>query len=212
MPYCRICQVRPVDKEGGVCTKCGGDAGNEPVIIRRRNIRTAPVITPEKEEREIAIPPTHVEPGEVYNSDNVIKGAVAQGTVRNVCTIQDVRHGLWKWFFCFSKGIGFPKSSESTKFQVLNILNSEDFRNRTVTDNVIVYGRLAKGMPKDGDEVRIYGKRMMDNDIIATRIEHLPDGGDAQFDPEPLPAGAVAGITIGAFAVAILAIGMLLLA
>ena len=123
-------------------------------------------------------------------------GAITEGVVRNIQKKQDSRFGIGKWMYCFFSGISFTTSSDMMEFQVFNNWNSSSSSSGPSADKVIVYGTIQNGEPVNDNTVKIYGKRVQNNFIVAEQIENTTDGTYATFSPAHISATAVRIITL----------------
>lgn len=153
------------------------------------------------------VPPTvSAPPSQTVTPSN--DSALTEGVVRNVQKKEDSRYGLERWLYCFINGISFAFTPDVMEFQVFSNWNSTSNSSGVSADKVVIYGTMNVGEPANDNTVKVYGKRLNNNYIIAERIENTTDGTFVVFRPFRIPPAVVRAISI--FVFALVTVGLIL--
>lgn len=181
------------------------DNSNSTTVIRRgRRPQQAPVVnnTSSVVTQPVVSQPVYVPAQDEDDNKNQEKtnGALTEGVVRNIQKKKDIRGPIGKWFYCFFNGISFTSSPEMMEFQVYVNWNNTSNASGYSADKVIVYGNMEAGEPINDNSVRVYGKKLNNNFIVAEQIENTTDGTFTQFNPAHIPAMMVRFVTVSVLA------------
>lgn len=177
--------------------------------IDPQNSRTSvPVFRPGQAERILANHYSNNYPDYPQSTDEPTSGRipVTQGIVRNINMDNQKRSGFIKWMRSLFLGTPFTWDDEITMFQVFpdfsgTVLN----RQGNAADQVVMYGHLNRGMISENNEVEIYGRRDVRNNIIAHTVVNRSTG--ARIIPRhSLSATVIRVITL--LVMALLALGL----
>lgn len=118
-----------------------------------------------------------------------VEKPVSSGIAQNITSDFQRRPFLFKWFRSVFTGMPYTAGDEITTFQVfpLNQTNAYNTMGNTC-DQVMIHGRIQPGMLGKGNAVEVYGKRNVNNHVIATRICNQASGAKIE------PAGALSAV------------------
>ena len=118
------------------------------------------------------------------------------GIVKNVKEDCPKKLFITKWFRSLFTGHPLPLDDDVTMFQVFPDYASSTFNAQgNACDQVIVYGRLKKGLLCENNDVEVYGNRDSSNNIVAKKVINKASG--TSIIPErTLSAGLVWFITL----------------
>lgn len=123
-------------------------------------------------------------------------GALSEGIVRNVIQKQDRQGKASRWFNSLFSGVAYSSEPNMLEFQVFKSWDPSNVNSGPSADKVIVYGAIATGEPLNDNTVKVYGKRLPNNIIVADNIENTTDGTFTTFDPPLKSASEVRMITV----------------
>lgn len=102
---------------------------------------------------------------------------ISVGIVKNMILDRPRKSFLSKWVRTMFTGIPFALDNDVTAFQVFPDLTGTALNAiGNACDQVIVYGRLAKGAISENNDVEVFGRRDAKNNIIAKKIRNKASG------------------------------------
>lgn len=128
-------------------------------------------------------------------------GPLAVGIVKNVNTDTEENPFFTKLFRSLFHGSPFPHDPELTTFQVFpdftgSALNAQG----NACDQVILYGKINKGVISENNDVEVYGYRDSSNNIIVSYVRNKASG------TMITPTGATSATTVRVLVMMILGI------
>lgn len=116
-------------------------------------------------------------PAKKKTASKVGKHPLTTGIVKNLVVDKQERSFISRWFRALFTGTPYLMDDEITMFQIF-----PDYTGTSLTasgnacDQVIVYGKLNHGAVNENNEVEVYGRRDLSNNIIAKTIKNKASG------------------------------------
>lgn len=130
----------------------------------------------------------------------VSQSYVTKGIAKNIVEdVEEKRGFLHKYFRALIWGYPYCMIDNLISFQVFpDYTGQATTSSGTACDQIVVYGKINKGLINENNEVEIYGKRASDGTICVNYIKNLASG--TRIKPTGIiPATIIRAITAGIF-------------
>ncbi len=151
----------------------GGDSLNDIGVIKSK-VSNEQIYSTEA----VAQPISEDDTGDIeqLKSKNIMI-PISAGITKNIVVDTQQRSVLYKWVRALFTRIPFTFDDEVTMFQVFPDYSGNAFNSLgNACDQVIVYGKLNKGVISENNNVEIFGSRDTDNNVIAKTIKNKASG------------------------------------
>lgn len=134
---------------------------------------------------------------------------ITTGITKNITVDNQKKSVLTKWFRALFRGIPFTLDNDVTMFQVFPDFSGTALNSLgNACDQVIVYGRINNGAVSENNDVEVYGRRDVNNNVIAKKIKNKASG-TVIVPTRTLSQGVVWLITAIAVSLIVLALSLL---